>query len=180
VARRWDTIVEAADKNGIFFPDGLQHHGQYSTRTNPNWGENPWNAANGGFLAKPEDFFTDARAKALTKAKYRYIIARWGYSPSILAWELFNEVQYTDAARDNKRLSRHGTGRWPPFCARRTRTITSLRPVPTTMPCPVCTTRRTMFSRTPIHLTAWPPRKASIRRRGKSRSSSARSARPAI
>jgi hypothetical protein len=40
--------------------------------------------------------------KGLTKAKYRYIIARWGYSPSILAWELFNEVQYTDAARDKQ------------------------------------------------------------------------------
>lgn len=99
VARRWDTIVQAAEKNGIYFQLTLQHHGQYSSTVNPNWGENPWNKALGGWLEKPEDFFTDARAKHLTKAKYRYIIARWGYSPSIMAWELYNEVQFTDAAR---------------------------------------------------------------------------------
>jgi hypothetical protein len=100
VARKWDTIVDAAEKSGVRFQMVFQHHGQYSTSVNPNWGENPWNAANGGFLQKPEEFFTSDRARALTKAKYRYIIARWGYSPSILAWELFNEVQFVDALRN--------------------------------------------------------------------------------
>ena len=99
VARKWDGIVNAAEANGIHFQMTLQHHGQYATRVNPNWNDNPWNKANGGFLASPEDFFTDARAKALTKAKYRYIIARYGYSPAVMAWELFNEVQFTDAAQ---------------------------------------------------------------------------------
>ena len=37
----------------------------------------------------------------MTKRKLRYIVARWGYSPSILAFELFNEVQFTDAAQLN-------------------------------------------------------------------------------
>lgn len=97
VAASWDKIVLAAEKAGIHFQMTLQHHGPYSTRTDSNWQDNPWNAANGGFLATPEEFFTSPRAKALTKAKYRYIIARWGYSPSVMAWELFNEVQWTDA-----------------------------------------------------------------------------------
>ena len=97
VARRWDEIVEAAERNGIHFQMTLQHHGQYTTRVNPNWSENPWNAANGGFLASPREFFTDARAISLTQAKYRYIVARWGYSTAIMAWELFNEVEWTDA-----------------------------------------------------------------------------------
>jgi hypothetical protein len=97
VAKRWDGIVQAADKDGIHFQMVLQHHGQYSTRVNPNWNENPWNKKNGGFLNTPEEFFVNPQAIALTKAKFRYIIARWGYSPSILAWELFNEVQWTDA-----------------------------------------------------------------------------------
>ena len=35
----------------------------------------------------------------ITLLKYRYIIARWGWSPSILAWELFNEVHWTDSFR---------------------------------------------------------------------------------
>jgi hypothetical protein len=100
VARKWDGIVTAAEKSGVHFQMVLQHHGQYSSTVNPNWEENPWNAKNGGFLQKPEEFFTNVRARALTRAKYRYIIARWGYSPSILAWELFNEVQFVDALRN--------------------------------------------------------------------------------
>ncbi|MGC8669070.1 MAG: DUF5060 domain-containing protein [Chthonomonadales bacterium] len=97
VARKWDAIVAAAEKNHIHFQMVLQHHGQYSTQTDSNWDQNPWNVKNGGFLSTPDEFFTNPRAIALTKAKYRYIIARWGYSPAIMAWELFNEVQYTDA-----------------------------------------------------------------------------------
>jgi hypothetical protein len=102
VARKWDAIVNAAEANGIRFQMTFQHHGQYSSSVNPNWGENPWNKANGGFLEKPDDFFTSEQARALTRAKYRYIIARYGYSPNVLAWELFNEVQFTDAARNKQ------------------------------------------------------------------------------
>ena len=103
VARRWDEIVAAAEKSRIHFQLVLQHHGQYSTTVNPNWAENPWNKKNGGFLATPDEFFTDPRAIRLTQAKYRYIIARWGFSPAIMAWELFNEVENTDSA-----LHKHG------------------------------------------------------------------------
>jgi hypothetical protein len=97
VARHWDEIVTAAEQSGIYLQIALQHHGQYSTRVDSNWDGNPWNVKNGGFLATPEQFFTDERARALTRAKYRYILARWGYSPHVLAWELFNEVEWTDA-----------------------------------------------------------------------------------
>ena len=99
VARHWDSIVEAAEKNGIYFQLTLQHHGQYSTMVDPNWNDNPWSKKNGGFLDSPEQFFTDDHARSLTKAKYRYIVARYGYSPNIMAWELFNEVEGTDAGR---------------------------------------------------------------------------------
>jgi hypothetical protein len=103
VARRWDRILDAAEKHGIFVQMVLQHHGQYSTTTNPNWGENPWNRRNGGFLDTPEAFFTDEQARRMTRAKYRYILARWGHSPNVLCWELFNEVEWVDALRTAKR-----------------------------------------------------------------------------
>ncbi len=99
-ARRWDEVVAGAEKSDVPFQMVLQHHGQYSTRVNPNWDENPYNAKNGGFLQTPDEFFTNAQAKSLTKRKLRYAVARWGYSPAIGAWELFNEVQFTDAAND--------------------------------------------------------------------------------
>ena len=100
VAQNWDAIVAAADQAGIHFQMTLQHHGQYSTQVDPNWAQNPYNTTNGGFLANATNFFTDPTAMALTKVKLRYAVARWGYSPAIMAWELFNEVQFTDAAGD--------------------------------------------------------------------------------
>jgi uncharacterized protein DUF5060/cellulase (glycosyl hydrolase family 5) len=101
-AKLWDQIVAAADAADIHFHLVLQHHGQYSTKADPNWPLNPWNKANGGWLEKPEQFFTDPKAIALTRAKFRYIVARWGYSPAIMAWELFNEVEFTDAYTNGK------------------------------------------------------------------------------
>ena len=108
-ARNWDRLVELAERNGIYFQMVLQHHGQFSTTTNPNWKDNPLNAANkNGFLKSPVDFFSDKKARQLTRAKYRYIVARYGHSPAILAWELFNEVHWTDGARKDDAL----VGRW--------------------------------------------------------------------
>lgn len=100
VAARWDLILAEAERHGLYLQLVLQHHGQYSSRVNPNWDTNPWNAANpGGFLRRPADFFSSAEALRLTKQKYRYMVARWGYSPAVLAWELFNEVHWTDPVR---------------------------------------------------------------------------------
>ncbi|MGI4789794.1 MAG: DUF5060 domain-containing protein [Janthinobacterium lividum] len=93
VARRWDAIFDFAEKHGIYIQMTLQHHGEYTAHTDPNWADNPFNAANGGFLQHPDDFFTDAEARRLTKLKYRYITARYGYSTHLLSYELFNEVQ---------------------------------------------------------------------------------------
>jgi hypothetical protein len=100
VAARWDRLLASAEENGVYVQVVLQHHGQYTTANNSNWPENPWNAANpGGFLKTPEEFFTSPNARILTKIKYRYIAARWGWSPAVLAWELFNEVHWTDSYR---------------------------------------------------------------------------------
>ena len=100
VAENWDHILEMAESAGVYVQLVLQYHGQYSTETNTKWAFNPWNAANpGGFLEKPADFFKSERAKQLTRQKYRYIVARWGYSPAVMAWELFNEVHWVDALR---------------------------------------------------------------------------------
>jgi hypothetical protein len=107
VAQKWDGILAAAEQAGVHFQMTLQHHGQYSTTVDPNWGQNPYNTTNPassiGFLTSPVQFFTNATAIAVTQLKLRYAIARWGYSTAIMAWELFNEVQFTDAGQ---------TGQW--------------------------------------------------------------------
>ena len=103
VAQNWDRILALAEDNGVYVQMVLQHHGQYTTANDSNWAKNPWNAANpGGFLKAPEDFFTDANAGVITLLKYRYIIARWGWSPAVVSWELFNEVHWTDSMRHGR------------------------------------------------------------------------------
>ena len=106
IACKLDRIIELAEENGIGIQLVLQHHGQFSTNVNPNWNDNPYNiihaATDGGFLSDPAEFFTNAEARRITKYKYRYIVARWGYSGSILAWELWNEVQFTNGWASNK------------------------------------------------------------------------------
>ncbi len=100
VAARWDALLAAAEEHGVYVQLVLQHHGQFSTTVNPNWTDNPWSTAHpGGFLKSPSDFFTDPTARLLTALKYRYIVARWSWSPALFAWELFNEVHWVDALK---------------------------------------------------------------------------------
>ena len=101
VLRKWDRLLDAAEKNGIFIQMTLQHHGPYSSDTDSNWNDNPWNAKNGGFLKTPAAFFTDPEALRRTRMKFRYYAARFGYSTAIVAWELFNEVEWTNGVREN-------------------------------------------------------------------------------
>jgi hypothetical protein len=96
---RWDEITRATEKYGIKYQFVLFHHGMYSSTTDSNWKEHPWNKANGGFLARPNDFFTDPKAKELSKNWLRYAVARYSHSTSIMAWELFNEVQWVDETK---------------------------------------------------------------------------------
>jgi len=101
--QRWDKIVGAAQDAGISFQFVLFNHGAFSSKVNPNWQDHPWNAAKGGFLKNAADFFTDAEAKKRAKMWLRYAVARYGHSSSVLAWELFNEVEWVDARYEGDR-----------------------------------------------------------------------------
>ncbi|MEN0004751.1 MAG: DUF5060 domain-containing protein [Bacteroidota bacterium] len=99
-----DWLFEYAMEKGIFIMYALQHHGQVSSTVNPNWSENPYNIANGGPCANTWDFFINEQAIKMTKNRYRYVVARWGYARSIMAWELFNEVDWTDQFEQRSEL----------------------------------------------------------------------------
>ena len=45
-----------------------------------------------GVVNSSEEFFASSEARTWYKNRLRYIVARWGYSPSIAMWEFFNEV----------------------------------------------------------------------------------------
>ena len=96
--RAWqlDRVIREGEHRGIYTMLSLLNHGAFSTQFNSEWASNPYNAANGGPLAEPKQFFTNATAKELFKRRLRYIVARWGYSTHVHSWELWNEVDLTD------------------------------------------------------------------------------------
>jgi hypothetical protein len=90
-----DSIIDLCEKNNLTLQLTLFQHGQVSETVDSNWGDNPLNIVNGGYVSQSEEFFYNADCKKNTQNKLRYIIARWGYSPNIFAWELFNEVNFS-------------------------------------------------------------------------------------
>ena len=94
LGRAWqlDTVLETAEREGIYVMLSLLNHGAFSTFANPEWAQNPYTAENGGPLDFPADVFTNETARALLERRFRYVVARWGWSTHVLAWELWNEV----------------------------------------------------------------------------------------
>lgn len=56
------------------------------------WGQNPYNAANGGPCQTPDDFWTNTVAQRYYKQKLRYIVARYGWRANLFGWEFWNET----------------------------------------------------------------------------------------
>jgi hypothetical protein len=87
-ALRLDKLVAEAEGKGIRIIFCFTFHGM----TQSNWGDSPYNSANGGPCGRPEEFFTNWRARQQFKRLLSYAAARWGASPALLSWELMNEI----------------------------------------------------------------------------------------
>jgi hypothetical protein len=95
-AARLDLIVEHAEALGLRLVLCIEQHGNLEPAGGEIglWGRHPYNAANGGPCARRVEFFTSEEARRLFKNRLRYLVARWGHSTAIMAWELFNEVEW--------------------------------------------------------------------------------------
>ncbi len=100
-AYQLDRVFDLLEADHVYMMLSLLNHGQFSTTTNPQWDQNPFNAANGGPCADPACFATNPDALRLWKQRLRYIAARWGYSTNIMAWEWWNEVNWTPLLSSN-------------------------------------------------------------------------------
>jgi hypothetical protein len=80
--------VASAKEMGVYFLLTLDDFNQYTY----NWPDNLYNSALGGPCSNRCQIFTDGEAREKQEQVFRYIIARWGYSPNILSWEMFNEI----------------------------------------------------------------------------------------
>ncbi len=95
-----DRVMAAAEAKEVYVQLLLINHGMLSTWVDAEWNDHPYNVRNGGFLNSPQEVFSDPRARRLTRNKFRYIVARWGYSPYIFCWNPLNEIDLV------------GDGRW--------------------------------------------------------------------
>ena len=91
-----DEIFRMAEENDIYIVLVLLNCADFNDWQTNGWkGGNPYNAARGGPLESPQQFATDPEARALLQRRLNYIANRWGYSPNLLAWEWWNEVNLT-------------------------------------------------------------------------------------
>jgi hypothetical protein len=89
-SKRMDELVQLCDSLGLYFMVSIDAHG--SLIKDGEWNLNSHNVTQGGPANSPEEFFSLPASRKQYKNRLRYIVARWGYSPSIGAWEFFNEI----------------------------------------------------------------------------------------
>lgn len=97
-AMRVDHLVDLAEAKSLRLMLCAESFGNFRSNTQGSgqWHQSPYNAAVGGPLKHPAEFFTHPEARQLFRNRLRYIVARWGHSPAVFAWEFWNEVVYVD------------------------------------------------------------------------------------
>lgn len=90
-----DQVLMLAQRYDIRIMLCFLNHGAFSTTTNAEWHDNPYNQANGGPLTNPVEFVTDEVARALWHKRVAYIAARYAAFSSLWCWEWWNEVDWT-------------------------------------------------------------------------------------
>ncbi|NQT87306.1 DUF5060 domain-containing protein, partial [bacterium] len=98
-----DALIEQCRRRGIAVQLVLRYHGIQGA----DWAKSPYNTANGGPCTYAGDFFTNAEAKTQHKRFLDYVVARWGHSPTVFAWELWNEADLAKADRETDLLDWH-------------------------------------------------------------------------
>ncbi len=95
-----DQVMELSEKHGIYQKICIEYM-RYIWPDGPGWvGRKDWayGAHQGGPCRDMVCFFQDPEARRLFKNRLRYIVARWGYSPYVMAWELWNENNLVEKA----------------------------------------------------------------------------------
>lgn len=101
LAAAWqaDHVLELAERCGLYVLIAMDHHGMFMSN-DPAWGgsnnhwliNSPYAKENGGPCATANEFFTSPAARQLYQKRLRYLIGRYGYSPRLLSWQFFNEI----------------------------------------------------------------------------------------
>ena len=91
-AWRIDYVLELARQKGIYINFCLDNFHDWTASDKRRF--IPYFAENGGPAESIQDFFTNPAALEHYLRRIRYVTARWGYSTHLMAWELWNEMNY--------------------------------------------------------------------------------------
>lgn len=91
-----DLVVREAEANNITLAYTIWIHQLLRTNDHP-WGKGLWNSNGFDKLVELEDFWNDDESRAWQDNYYRYIIARWSYSPAIAMWQTVTEINGTES-----------------------------------------------------------------------------------
>ena len=86
-----DTVVKDAEKKNLILIFTVWDHPQLRAPGHA-WGDGNWGRNGFSKLGSIEEFFTSDEAWAWQENFYRYLIARWGYSPAIGMWQTVSIV----------------------------------------------------------------------------------------
>lgn len=98
--KRMEELLHLVDSLGLYLMLTLDMN-------SGNWSQSPYNQANGGPVKTYTEFFSQPAAMEKYKNKLRYVVARWGYSTRIGAWEFFNEIDNGVYTRNDSILIPH-------------------------------------------------------------------------
>jgi hypothetical protein len=91
-----DIVVRDAQKKNILLIFTIWDHPQLRDNTHA-WGAGNWPLNGFSKLGDLNFFFTSNEAWVWQENLYRYIIARWGYSPAIGMWQTVSEINGTNS-----------------------------------------------------------------------------------
>lgn len=108
-AWRLDQAIEQSERLGLrvllcidSFNILKSNKGEYG-----GWEASPYVKANGGPCEKPADYFSKPEMLNAYNDRLRYLVARWGYSTSVFAWEFWNEVDLIDNYQSDRVTTWH-------------------------------------------------------------------------
>ena len=97
-AWRLDYVLELAERLGLRVMLCIDSFNilRSTKRLYGRFEQSPYHEGNGGPVTRPRDYFTDPRSLRAYRTRLRYLVARYGYSPNVFAWEFWNEVDIID------------------------------------------------------------------------------------
>lgn len=106
-AWKLDTVSDLCARHGIYYQLCFEMCVWWNRKMPHRWTRSRYNAENGGPVKEPIEYFTKPECRELAARRHRYSVARWGWDPNLVAWEMWNEVDNVDGFTSEANVAWH-------------------------------------------------------------------------